>query len=298
MTDQVRMACEREVRTVTMTNILPMRTLSAGIHNSAKYKCIQASIKELGLIEPLVVFPQPGQSGIFMLLDGHMRHLIMKELGQTAAKCLISIDDEAFTYNHKINRLSAVQEHFMIRRAIKNGVSEARIARCLDLDVSTIRHKRDLLEGICEEAVLLLKDRSATSQAFRELRKVKPMRQIEIAELMCAASNFSVGYVKCLAAATPIDQTVEGNRPRELQNLSPEDAARMEQEMVTLSRDFRLIEESHGKNTLNLVIVTGYLRRLSENSRVVRYLAQTYPEILSEFQKLVEARNLHDALPS
>jgi hypothetical protein len=294
MNNQVRMACEREVINVPMSNILPLRALSPGIRGSAKYKCIQASIKELGLIEPLVVFPQRGPPVTYMLLDGHMRHLIMKELGNSSAKCLISIDDEAFTYNHKISRLSAVQEHFMIMRAIKNGVSETRIARCLDVDVSTIRHKRDMLDGICDEAVLLLKDRSATSQAFRVLRKVKPMRQIEIAELMCAASNFSVGYVKCLAAATPLDQTVDGNRPKELQNLSPEDAARMEQEMVTLSRDFRLIEESHGRNTLNLVIVTGYLRKLLDNNRIVRYLAQTYPEILAEFQNLVDSRNLQD----
>jgi len=68
--------------------------------------------------------------------------------------------------------------------------------------------------------------------------------------------------------------------------------------MVTLSRDFRLIEESHGKNTLNLVIVTGYLRKLLENSRVVRYLAQIYPEILAEFQKLVDAKNLNDGVSS
>ena len=296
MNGQVRMACERSVINVPMSNILPLRTLSPGIRNSAKYKCIEASIKELGLIEPLIVFPQHGQRNAYMLLDGHMRHLIMKELGHTSAKCLISIDDEAFTYNHKINRLSAVQEHFMIMRAIKNGVSENRIASCLDVDVSTIRHKRDMLEGICDEAILLLKDRSATSQAFRELRKVKPMRQIEIAELMCAASNFSVDYVKCLVAATPLDQTVDGNRPKEFQHLSPEDAARMEQEMVTLSRDFRLIEESHGRNTLNLVIITGYLRKLMENNRIVRYLAQTYPEILSEFQKLVDSRNLQEGV--
>lgn len=35
--------------------------------------------------------------------------------------CLISDDDEAFTYNHKVNQLSAIQEHFMILRAINAG---------------------------------------------------------------------------------------------------------------------------------------------------------------------------------
>jgi hypothetical protein len=295
MSESVRLACENEVLTVPLANILPLRNLDAGIKSTVKYKCIEASIKELGLIEPLVVFPQPGGTGLYMLLDGHIRHLAVKTLGHPKVKCLIALDDEAFTYNHKVSRLSAIQEHFMILRAIKNGVSEERIARSLNVDISTIRRKRDLLEGICPEAVELLKDRRATDGVFRELRRVKPMRQIEIAELMRAAGNCTVGYVKCLVAASGLDQTVEGNRPKELQTLSPEDVSRMEHEMVQLSRDFRAIEESHGKNTLHLVIVTAYLRKLLDNARIVRFMLQNHPEILSEFQKLVDNRTLQEA---
>jgi ParB-like chromosome segregation protein Spo0J len=129
-----------------------------------------------------------------MILDGHVRHAILQELGVETAKCLIATDDEGFTYNHKVNRMSPIQEHFMILRAIKNGLSESRIARALNLDIAHIRQKRDLLQGICPEAVQLLKDRPATAQVFREMRKVKPMRQIEIAEVMCLSNNFTVGY--------------------------------------------------------------------------------------------------------
>ena len=72
----------------------------------------------------------------------------------------------------------------MILRAIKNGVTEERIARSLHVDLYKIRQKRELLDGICPEAVQLLKDKRVTGSGFRELRKVKPMRQIEIAELL------------------------------------------------------------------------------------------------------------------
>lgn len=64
--------------------------------------------------------------------------------------------------------------------------------------------------------------------------------------------------------------------------------ARMEREMDELSVDFREIEETHVKNVLNLVIVAGYLRKLLDNAWVVRYLAQDYPEIMTEFQKIAE----------
>jgi hypothetical protein len=115
--------------------------------------------------------------------------VILTDLGAAAAKCLVAADDEGFTYNHKVNRLSAIQEHFMILRAVRSGVSEERIARSLNVDVASIRQKRELLDGICPEAVQLLRDRRATGNALRELRKVRPMRQIEIAELMCAADS-------------------------------------------------------------------------------------------------------------
>lgn len=292
MSEQVRLACQPEVVQVPIDKILPMRLLDDSIRKSPKYQCIEASISELGLIEPLVVFPQPNAEGCFMLLDGHVRLMILKAQGMPNAKCLISTDDEGFTYNHKVNRLSAIQEHFMILRAIKNGVTETRIARSLNVDVHSIRQKRDLLEGICPEAVQLLREKKATANALRELRRVKPMRQIEIAELMCAVSNYSAGYAKCLAAATPAEHLIDAERTKDMRGISLDDISRMEHELDSLGKEFKLIEESHGKNTINLVVVTGYLR--TDNSRVARHLSQQYPEIFSEFQKLVEARNLGD----
>lgn len=71
----------------------------------------------------------------------------------------------------------------------------------------------------------------------------------------------------------------------------------MEHELESLGREFKLIEESHGKNTLNLVLVVGYLGRILDNSRVVRHLSNHHPEILAEFQKLVALRNLGEAAP-
>jgi hypothetical protein len=295
MSGCVQLACKPEIVEVPLAKILPMRLLDEGVAKTVKYGCIEASMRELGLIEPLVVFPQAGSEGCFMLLDGHVRLMILKALCAAAARCLVSTDDEGFTYNHKVNRLTVIQEHFMILRATRNGVTEERIARSLNVDVQSIRQKRDLLEGICPEAVELLRERRAGASALRELRKVKPMRQIEVAELMCAANNFSAGYAQCLVASTPADLLIDADR-KEGKGLSPEDASRMEHELESLGKEFRLIEESHGKNVLNLVLVAAYLRKLLENARVARHLAHHHPEIAAEFQKLIEARNLSDGI--
>lgn len=45
----------------------------------------------------------------------------------------------------------AIQEHAMILKATRNGVSEPRIATVLEMEVGSIKEKRDLLNGICKE---------------------------------------------------------------------------------------------------------------------------------------------------
>lgn len=292
MDRRVKLACGVEIISVQLSTLLPVKAVSTETKRSVKYKCIAASVGELGVIEPLVVYPDKGKPGHYMLLDGHIRLEVLKDLGQDRVECLVAMDDEAFTYNHKVNRLSAIQEHFMILKAIKSGVSEERIAKTLNVDVANIRRKRDMLDGICPEAVEMLRDKRATAGALREMKKVKPMRQIEMVELMNATQNFSVAYAKCLYVATPADQLVESGKPKKVGSLSAEEMGRMEREMESLNQDFTLIEETHGRNVLNLVLVVSYLKKLLDNAGVVRYLSRSCSEILTEFQKITDAKNL------
>lgn len=183
----------------------------------------------------------------------------------------------------------------MILKAIKNGVPEERIATALNIDIASIRRKRDLLVGICPEAVELLKDTRISANAVRELRKVRPIRQIEIAELMNAAGNHSVAYAQCLLAATPAEQLVDASVRNGLR-ISAEDIARIEREMDALSSDYRKIEKSHGENVLHLVVVLGYLKSLLDNARVIRFLSQNCPDLLRQFNTIAESKRLNEEL--
>src|SRR6202012_1075226 len=126
---------------------------------TTRYKVIAASIQEVGIIEPPIVFPEKGTKGAYVLLDGHVRIEILKERGETEVACLVSRDDENCTYNHKVNRLAPIQEIKMIRRAVAAGVSEERIAKALNLTPQTVRESQNRLQGICSEAIEILKDK-------------------------------------------------------------------------------------------------------------------------------------------
>jgi len=288
---EIKVGFDNQTINLRVNQIVPIKIVSPAARASQKFQQILASIREVGIIEPPVVAPQA--DGKYFLLDGHMRFEALKELGETDLTCLISMDDEAFTYNKHINRLSTVQEHRMIVRAVEKGVPEAKIAAALNVDVASIVRKKTLLEGICAEATELLKDKMVAAAAFPILKRMKPFRQIEAATLMNDAGVHSGSYARALLAATPKDQLTEPEKPKNVKGLDEEQMARMESEMSSLQREFRLIEESYGTDVLNLTLAKGYLGSLLGNARIVRYLAQNHPEILSQFQKITEMTNIN-----
>jgi hypothetical protein len=294
MTKKVRIGFDPRGVSILVAAILPTKQLRQMHKTSQKYQQVLASLREVGIIEPLIVFPQTGSSEVFLLLDGHVRLEVLKELGHSHARWLIATDDEAFTYNKRVSRMATVQEHVMILKAIKSGLSEDRIAKTLAVDSASIRRKRDLLDGICKEAAEILKNKHLSPNVFGVLKKMKPMRQIEVAELLVAANNFSVPYTKALLAAMPPNMLVDPEKGKPLEGLTPEQVAKMEKEMEVLQRDLQAVQQTHGNEMLELVLASGYVTRLFSNPRVARYLTQHHEDLCRELQAIVEGASLEN----
>ncbi len=266
-----------------LDKILPVRQLKDGEKNLGRFRTIVASIRVVGLLEPLMVHPQKG--GTYTLTDGHIRYHALKELGTTEALCLIAHDDESFTYNHHVNHVAPIQAHRMISRAVKSGVSPERIAEALDVKIEVIISRMNLLVGIHADVVELLKDKQLSDSIFHTLRKVKPLRQIEMAELMASANNFTKGYADALLKGTNTDDLVNPNEPKKAKGMTPEEIARMEQEMATISGDFKAIEATYGETVLNLTLAKNYVVSLLGNAKISRFLATRHSDYFAEFQK-------------
>jgi len=284
----VKMAFEEAGLRVAIADIQPLKLVSSAVKKTPKYAQIAASIREVGIVEPPVVARDQSESNKYLLLDGHLRIDVLKDMGETEVTCLVSTDDEAFTYNKRVNRLAIIQEHRMILKAVERGVPEERIAKALNVDVPSIMRKRRLLDGICAEVAEILKDKHIAIHTFTELKKMAPLRQIEAAELMVAMNKYTISYAKSLLAATPQAQLADSSKPKCVKGLTADQVALMERESVNLEREFRIAEKSYGTDYLDLVLTNGYLGRLLGNARVVRYLAQHRRDILTEFQRLAE----------
>lgn len=180
----------------------------------------------------------------------------------------------------------------MITRAVRNGVRPERVAAALNMPIRIVHASMRLLDGIHEEAADLLKDKHISQKAIRLLKRVTDLRQIEIAELMVSTNNFAIGYAEALVLGTPKDQLADPDEPKVKDGMSAEDIARMEQEMETLEHDLKSVEETYGDNMLNLTLARGYIKRLLDNAKVVRFLTANHADILSEFETIVAAESL------
>lgn len=289
----IQLGFSTETLTLPIGNIIPLKKLPSGLLSSEKFKQIITSVREIGIIEPPMVTPEKTNPHIYMLLDGHLRLEAARQLGHTVVTCLISTDDEAFTYNKHISRLSPVQEHKMIVKATQRGVPIERLAQVLGIDPEIILRRKNLLDGVCPEAQELLKDKMVAIETFSILRRMKPMRQIEVATLMNDSATYYASYANAMLAATPSDQLAEPGRSRKLKGLDDDKIARMQSELANVQRQFSLIEDTYGSDVLNLMVAKNYITKLIGNAKVVRYLAQHHAEYLKQFQNISEMESLN-----
>lgn len=280
-----------EILQVPLDKLLPSRSLPGSVPGSVKFRQIVSSIQSVGLIEPLSVSLMDAISGQYLVLDGHVRLMAMQELEFSLAPCLLAADDEAYTYNSRINRLSSIQETRMLQEAVAKGVSKERLAQSLNIDISSLLRKLKLLDGICPEAVDLLRDRQFSPEISRILRKMKATRQVVCVDLMLSANSLTVNYAEALLATTPAELLVGGEKP-EMKGVTAEQMARMEHEMENLQGQYKLIEDSYADDVLNLVVAQGYLSKLLANDAVSRFIEQHRQDIYEQFKSIALMNSL------
>lgn len=291
---RIRFAFDRDFITVPVVAIVPLKTLPSGARESRSYSQVLSSIKEIGLIEAPVVMADEKNAGTWFLLDGHLRLEVLKELGITEVECLLTADDDTYTYNKRVNRIPPIQEHRMIARAMDRGVSSADIAAALNLQVESVLRRFRLLEGINPEAAEMLKDTPCSMKVFDILRQMTSVRQIEAADLMIGQNNFTVMFARALRAATSENQLASTKKGKGGGKPTPsgQQIARMERELAALQTQVKSVEETYGIDNLHLTVARGYIAKLLANNRVVRWMAVHQQDYLTEFQKIAEIDTL------
>ena len=284
----VTISFQQQVLELPLDQLTALKEAEPRAFSTRKCKQLRASLEHIGLIEPLAIFPQDKDR--FLVVNGNLRLHILRELGVTRARCTVALDDESYTYNKRVNALSPITEHFMILKAIANGVTEERIAVGLNIDVKAIRNRRSLLDGICPEVVDLLKDKRVGSRTFFYLRKMKPMRQIEAVELMISEKNYTVAFASAIFGVTSSEQLVMPEK-REARSSGSRSTSLLEETTDSLIGDLAAARRTYGQDVLALTVVSRCLDNLIQNAEVARYLEHNHSEVLSELQNIISQVN-------
>jgi len=74
----------------------------------------------------------------------------------------------------------------------------------------------------------ILKDKQIAPGAVKVLEKMKPLRQVDVAELLGVVGSFSLPYVRAVYAATNRELFVASGESKKAFGLTPEQLAKME----------------------------------------------------------------------
>lgn len=286
---------ERDCIIVPITSLTPLKPFQPRVKKTKKYQQIVASIRAIGVVEHPVILPNRADPGGYYILDGNLRIEALKELGIGEVECLLSMTDDTYTYNRRVNRLAAAQDRRMILQAINRGVPHKRIAETLGLDINTIRRHATLLDGICEEVRDMLAEKPCPMKVFDILRNMTPLRQIEAAELMMGSANYSVIFANAILSSSKPHELIKKDAQKPTEESLREVMAKQEKELAALQVNIKGIEETFGEDTLLLTVTKGYLKKLLGNAKIVMWLSQRYPEYLGEFQAVAEISSLTSA---
>jgi ParB family chromosome partitioning protein len=244
---------------------------------------ILASIKVVGLIEPLVVYPEGDD---YVILDGVQRYRALLEMGVEIAPCIIGKQREAFTGNRMVNRVSPVQEHRMIEKSL-GEVDEESISAALGISSLAHRLKKTLLKQLHPDVATAFDQGKINRSCTREFTHVKPPRQKEILDAMEGYKDYSTAFVRTLVVKTPPQQ-----RDQHCRKNNPWD--KTTQRKNDLLKQLAVAEQKHDfysrlykQYTIDLLRMAIYARTLLTNTRIREYLDRNHPVVAERFEVVI-----------
>ncbi len=244
---------------------------------------IEASLRAVGLIEPLVVFPV---NGGYEILDGALRYRILLELGVESVPCLIHKTRDGFTGNRMVNPLSASQEMRMLRKSLEE-LDEKTIADALGMQGIAHRLNKGLLDKLHPEVVKAFNANSINLQSAREFVNVKLDRQLEILQLMEKCNDYSTTFARGLVLKTPVAKRAKVNATRTPWTQAEEKKSGLLKKLHEAEQQQDFYTGLYRQYTTNLLKLVIYVRSLLNHPEVKAYLQENAPDLTRIFEEIL-----------
>jgi len=260
----------------------PIRSRIVKLHTSRGYRKILASIKAIGLIQPLSVFPEDGG---FVILDGALRYAACKELGVKILPCLIQEDNEAYTFNRQVNQLSGSQEAKMLRKALET-LGAKTIAATLGMTTIKYRLAPSLAKLLHPDVHSAFNKDVIGRVCALEFTNVCPDRQLEMLADMKRVGDYSPAFCRTLVIQTSASRRTK----RQARKAWAVDDARKQQMLARLQhaeKQHAFYSQLYRQYSTDLLKMVFYVRKMLANAKVEAFLLANHAEILTRFRQVV-----------
>lgn len=251
---------------------------------SKKYRQrIEASLRAVGLIEPLIVYPL---NNGYEILDGALRYRILLDLGVESVPCLIHNTRDGFTGNRMVNQLSASQEMRMLRKSLEE-LDEKTIANALGMQGIGHRLNKGLLEKLHPEVVKAFNANKINLQTAKELVNVKQDRQYEILQLMAKCSDYSTVFARGLILKTPVAKRAKASNAKTPWTKADDRKSLLLKKLQEAEQQQDFYTGLYRQYTTNLLKLVIYVRSLMANSEVKSYLQTHHADLTRVFEEIL-----------
>lgn len=265
---------------VPVTRLRPLRERKI---TKREYDRIVASIRAVGLIEPLVIYPEGDD---YVILDGAQCYRALLELGVEVVPCILGKQREAFTGNRMVNRVSPVQEHRMIERSL-GEVDEEAIAEALGISGLGHRLKKTLLKQLAPEVAAAFDAGKINRVCAKEFTHVKPHRQKEILAAMESYKDYSTTFARTLVVKTPPHQRESRGRKHNPWDKTTQKKNDLLKKLAEAEQKHDFYSQLYKQYTVDLLRLAIYARSLVTNQRLREYLDQHHPDIVARFEAII-----------
>lgn len=244
---------------------------------------IEASLRAVGLIEPLIVYPLDDG---YEILDGALRYRILLDLGVETVPCLIHSSRDGFTGNRMVNQLSSSQEMRMLRKSLEE-LDEKTIANALGMKGIGHRLNKGLLEKLHPELVQAFNASRINLQTARELVNVKTDRQLEILKLMETCKDFSTTFARGLVLKTPTSKRSKVATSKSPWSQAEDKKSQLLKKLQEAEQQQDFYTGLYRQYTTNLLKLVIYVRSLLNNQEVKVYLQEHHKDLTRVFEEIL-----------
>lgn len=263
--------------------IVHLRPLRERKVSKREYDRIVSTIKSVGLIEPLVVFPEGPN---YVILEGVQRYRALLEMGVEIVPCILGKQREAFTGNRMVNRVTPVQENRMIQKSMEE-LDEQTIASTFGINSISHRLRKALLKQLHPDVVAAFDQGKITRDCAREMTHVKPARQAEILAAMDNYKDYTTPFARSLILKTPPKQRENRRRRTSPWDKNAKRKNNLLKKLADAEQKHDFYSRLYRQYTVDLLRLAIYARSLLTNSRIREYLDRHHPDIVARVESLI-----------